>query len=136
MRLLFIIGLCFTASLAMAAETKEKGYTVEGKFNWDYKKEKDKFHDIKAVFTKTDKADVYDVSFYFNWWKKDHVYTGQATGSLKDGMLKGTVKNDDKKRTFTFEGKCAKGVFKGTHKELKGKHTIDTGTITFSQASK
>ena len=134
MRLLFIIGLCFTASLAMAAETKEKGHTVQGKFNWSHKSQKGKQHDVKAVFTKTDKADVYDVSFYFDWGKNPHIYSGQATGNLKDGMLKGTVKNDNKKRTFSFAGKCAKGAFEGTHKELRGKHETDTGTITFAPA--
>ena len=129
MRLFLILGLCLTCSLAFAAE-KVASHTIEGQFNWSH--QKGKTHNVKAVFTKSAKAGVYDVSFYFNWGKNPHVYTGQATGNLKDGMLKGTVKNDDKKRSFGFEGTCKNMKFEGKHHEIKGKWKTDTGTISLA----
>ena len=87
---------------------------------------------LEAVFTKTG-DNTWSVDFNFTFRGKDHTYSGSAEGSLTDGKLAGTVQNESKARTFTFEGAFADGKFSGTHAETTGGEPIDTGTITLSR---
>lgn len=86
---------------------------------------------VKAVFTPKGEK-MYDVSFYFKFDGQNHVYSGTAQGSLDDGDLKGEVKNENKRRTFTFSGTCKKGTFSGTHSEIGRRGEHKTGTITLA----
>ena len=80
---------------------------------------------LKAVFTQTGEQ-TWDVEFRFRFRDRPHTYTGVAEGSLGDGELSGTVKNESKRRTFTFRGEFENGRFEGDH--FEGRHR--TGTLT------
>jgi hypothetical protein len=116
-----VLGL-FTA-LPLAAEESQ---TLQGEFHWE---RRDVRGALEAVFTPTGEG-TWDVSFHFEFREEPHTYTGTAEGSLENGPLKGTVKNENKKRTFTFEGTVTDGQFTGDHSELDGEKVYDTGTLT------
>ena len=73
--------------------------------------------ELKAVFTATGE-DTWDVDFFFDFRSKPHVYSGTAEGSLTDGPLEGTVKNENRRRTFVFGGKVVESRFTGEHAEI------------------
>ena len=125
---LLTVAACMLCSVSLQSAEKEAAFTAEGTFVWSHQKKNT--HTVKAVFTKTETKDTYDVKFYFNWGKDQRVYSGSAEGTLKDGALKGTVKADNQDRTFTFDGSCKAAVFTGTHKETT-RGSQDTGTITW-----
>jgi hypothetical protein len=85
--------------------------------------------DLRAVFTATGERR-WDVAFHFSMQGKPHVYAGTAEGSLSEGALKGTVKDEGKDRTFTFRGTFEGGKFQGTHAEITGGREQPTGTLT------
>jgi hypothetical protein len=87
--------------------------------------------DLEAIFSPTG-DERWTVDFHFNFRGQDHTYSGTAEGSLTEGALQGTVKNDSKRRTFTFEGSFSEGVFTGTHAEVEDGKAIDTGTMALS----
>ena len=105
----------------------EDSQTLKGSFAWSRGSE----GDLEAVFTPTG-TDEWDVSFYFEF-RGNHVYSGTAQGSLTQGELKGTVQNEDKRRTFTFSGRITDDKFKGTHAETTGGSSKTTGTMTLSR---
>jgi len=106
----------------------EGSQTLSGQFAWSQGPE----GDLEAVFTPTG-TDEWDVAFYFNFRNEDHVYSGTAQGSLTDGELKGTVKNEDKRRTFTFSGRFKDDKFEGSHAETTKGTPKATGTISLSR---
>ncbi len=106
--------------VAMDGET-----TLNGEYKWN---RMDDAAPLEAIFTPAG-DDVWNVSFHFEFRGEKHVYTGQANGNLKAGSLSGEVQNEDKKRTWTFEGAFDEGTFKGTHQEHRGEETFDTGTL-------
>ncbi len=110
---------------AMADDTQ----TLTGEYLWT---NRDSRGDLKAVFTPTGTDGIWDVTFYFNFRGEPHEYAGSAEGSLSEGALKGVVKNEDKKRTFTFEGEFEDGTFRGTHEETTPSRARRTGTLTLS----
>lgn len=73
--------------------------------------------DLKAVFTPTGDG-TWDVEFSFDFRDKPHLYAGTAEGSLTDGSLKGTVKNENRRRTFVFEGEVVESKYKAEHAEM------------------
>ena len=125
---LLTVAACLLCSVSLQSAEQAGTYTAEGTFVWSH--QKGKTHTVKAVFTKGDAKNKFNVKFYFNWGKDQRVYSGTAEGDLKDGSLKGTVKADNQDRTFTFDGACKAAVFSGTHKETT-RGTQDTGTITW-----
>lgn len=102
--------------------------TLTGEYVWD---QRGKSGALRAEFKATDEAGKFDVSFYFEFRGEDHIYSGSAEGSLSEGKLAGEVKNEDKRRTFTFTGEFDEaGKFSGTHAEIGERGTFDTGTLT------
>ena len=117
------LGLC-VAPNAFAAEQ-----TLIGEYHWN---QGGASGDLKAVFQSTGE-NTWDVSFYFDFRSKPHVYSGTATGSLKDGKLEGTVKNENERRTFTFEGNTENGSFQGDHAETTRGEALRTGTLSLTR---
>lgn len=72
--------------------------------------------DLKAVFTPNGDGS-WDVEFFFDFRDRPHVYAGTAEGSLTDGPLKGTVKNENRRRSFIFDGVVVESRYKGRHAE-------------------
>jgi len=122
--LVVVAGVLLTGTVAA-----EEARTLTGEFFWT---QRDEQGDLKAVFTPSGEG-TWDVSFHFNFRDKEHVYSGTAEGSLADGELTGEVKNEDKKRTFTFQGAFEDGTFRGTHAEVEGETALDTGTMTLTE---
>lgn len=86
---------------------------------------------LEAVFTPAGE-ERWSVDFNFVFRGRDHTYSGTATGSLDEGRLSGTVRNESEKRTFTFEGSFTEGAFSGTHAETTRGEPRSTGTLTLS----
>ncbi len=108
------------------ADDKE-ATTLTGSFVWEHG---NTTGDLEAVFTPTGE-ETWDVSFHFTFRNKPHTYSGSARGSIGSGELSGKVLNENKKRTFTFEGAFEDGVFNGTHAEIGGgENVMETGTLT------
>jgi hypothetical protein len=114
-----------SASVIALADGKK---TLNGEFNWIGR---DVSGDLEAVFTPTGEGS-WDVDFHFDFRGSPHVYSGTAEGSLSDGKLEGQVRNEDKKRSFTFTGSFDDGKFSGTHAETTAGREASTGTLTLS----
>ena len=123
---LFIQSAVFAGDEAKAdaAEEAAAETTLTGEYVWN----RGPTGDLKAVFTETGEG-TWDVSFHFDFRETPHTYTGVAKGSMS-GKLSGEVKNEDKKRTFSFEGEFKDGVFSGNHEELTPSRAGETGTLT------
>ncbi|MEL7061528.1 MAG: hypothetical protein AAGN46_16000 [Acidobacteriota bacterium] len=108
----------------------EDSTTLTGEYHWNQIRESG---DLRAVFTPTGEA-TWDVAFHFRFNGQPHVYEGTANGSLTDGELAGKVFNENKRRTFTFEGKTRNGTFRGEHQEISRRgRVIDTGTLELAR---
>jgi hypothetical protein len=116
------LGLALLAGSAHGDEAR----TLKGEYVWTKGGESG---DLQAVFTPTGQ-DSWDVAFHFTFKGDPHVYSGSAQGPLSAGDLAGKVQNENKRRTFTFEGRVENGVFKGTHSEVEDGKETDTGTLT------
>ena len=116
-----LIGL-LGASLPTVADEATK---LTGEYRWGDRSP----DEIEAVF-RPDGENRWTVQFHFTFGGKARTYAGSAEGSLADGALIGTVKNENKRRTFTFQGSFdEEGAFKGTHAETTSGRARDTGTI-------
>ena len=109
----------------VSVQAAEDSTTLSGTYVWE---NGNSTGDLEAVFTPTGEG-TWDVAFHFTFRKKPHTYTGTAKGALDGGTLSGTVLNENKRRTFTFEGAFEEGVFNGTHAEMRGESKQDTGTL-------
>lgn len=115
----------------LAEETEEKKpsppreRTLLGEYRWAH----GETGDLRAVFTPAGE-DYWEVSFYFRFNGQPHVYTGFARGTLTGGKLDGEVKNENRRRTFTFSGSFRGDTYRGTHAELKRGREYATGTLT------
>jgi hypothetical protein len=87
---------------------------------------------LRAVFTPTG-TDQWHVVFHFEFHGKNLVYQGTAQGSLDTGELSGEVKNENRRRTFTFQGRFHDGEFRGTHAEIKRTGERRTGSLTLAE---
>lgn len=104
--------------------------TLTGEYVWAVQ---DRPTEIEAHFTPTGE-NAWNVEFHFTFSGKARTYTGTATGNLVDGSLEGEVRNEDKKRTFTFAGAFGEdGTFDGTHAETTHGEPQPTGTITLKR---
>ena len=121
-----LVALLFSTQAIVAAQSDST--TLRGEYEWSKRGEKGT---VKAVFSPRE-DDAWDVSFHFSFRNQQHVYKGQAHGSLADGPFEGSVKNEDGKRTFVFEGRFKQGVFRGKHKETTPGRVND-GTLTLGQ---
>ena len=120
-----LLLLAVALLLPLSSVATDGAQTLNGEFQWN---RMDNPGDLKAVFEPTGDSS-WDVSFYFEFRGKPHTYTGTAEGSLTEGALRGKVFNENKKRTWTFEGAFEEGTFRGTHKEHRGEEIHDTGTL-------
>ena len=125
MKKLGLIVLLLVAATGLG-HAEDEATTLEGAFVWE---NGNTTGDLEAVFTPTSDGQ-WDVSFHFEFRGRPHVYSGSASGNLSDGRLEGRVLNDNKKRTFTFEGSFTDGEFNGTHVEVGDKKSRSTGTLT------
>ena len=116
---------CLAGALG-AGQAGEEMTTLTGEFVWEHG---NATGDLEAVFTPTGEGS-WDVAFHFTFRNKPHTYSGSAQGSLTAGALSGTVLNENKKRTFAFEGSFEDGIFNGTHAEVGDQRTSSTGTLT------
>lgn len=105
--------------------------SLTGKYVWN--SDPSNPGDIRAVFTPT-KADEYAVAFHFNFQGHEYTYAGSAKGKLDNGHLEGQVQDEQKRRTFVFDGDAVSGTFTGKHAEMgrRDKRT-ETGTITLAK---
>ena len=130
---LLLVGvflLTAPAGVALAADAESEGsQKLTGEYHWT---KRDKRGALEAIFT-PDGENKWAVAFHFNFRDKPHIYEGVAKGSLSDGALSGEVKNEDKKRTFTFTGSFQGGTFSGSHAEIREDGTRETGTLTLSR---
>ena len=122
-----IVAAMLIASAAVMAEEGETT-TLNGQFIWEGG---NSTGDLEAIFTPNG-DDGWNVDFHFEFRGKPHVYSGTASGSLSEGKLEGRVLNENKKRTFTFEGSFEDGAFSGTHAEVNGDKASSTGTLTLN----
>ena len=125
------LALTVLFGLTVAAEDAAPGKTMKGEYHWT---QADDRGALEAVFTPTEEESTWSVEFYFHFNGQDHTYSGTATGSLADGPLEGVVKNEAKKRTFTFTGETAAGKFEGTHEETTKGRQRRTGTLFLNPA--
>ena len=127
-RLLLALTLLLCAPLAGADDSSR---TFEGDYEWE---QRERGGDLKAVFTPT-AENAWEVAFHFRFRGEQHVYEGTAEGSLSEGELKGAVKNESKKRTFTFQGAFEDdGRFRGTHAEIRSDNERRTGTLQLRES--
>ena len=122
--ILVVLAGLWVAMIAVA-DPESTSTTLEGEYVWNQGPQ----GDLRAVFTATGE-NLYDVSFYFEFRGRSHTYSGIAEGSLSDGALKGKVRNEDKRRTFTFRGEFENGQFRGDHAETTSGRARRTGTLT------
>ena len=125
---LFAGSLLILLAFVAAVSAGDPAKTMTGEYQWT---QGNKTDDLKAVFTARGEG-AWDVKFYFDFRNKAHVYTGSAEGSLTNGRLKGEVKNENKRRTFSFEGTVKDGAFHGNHAELDDGDSYSTGTLNLS----
>jgi len=124
---MLLVVLLLAAFSSMNAQTAEE-QTLTGEYWWD---QSSRGGDLRTVFTPSGEG-TWDVVFYFKFSGKAHVYRGTAAGSLSQGALQGKVRNENKRRTFTFQGRFSDGAFEGTHAELYSGGAERTGTLTLS----
>lgn len=127
-RILALAALSTVLLLALSPAAFAEETTLIGEYHWN---QGGASGDLKAVFESTGE-NTWDVSFYFDFRSKPHVYSGTATGSLAEGKLEGTVKNETKRRTFTFEGSFTDGTFEGDHSETT-RGELRTGTLSLAR---
>ena len=122
--LIAVAALVLTGYIGIVGADEPR--TLKGEFVWNHR---DSAVDLEAVFTPTGE-NRWDVAFHFEFRGKPHTYSGTAEGSLTDGGLSGKVRNENKKRTFTFKGKFKNEVFTGAHAETTDGRAQSTGTLT------
>ncbi|MEM7051583.1 MAG: hypothetical protein AAF604_18085 [Acidobacteriota bacterium] len=87
---------------------------------------------LEVTFESTSE-NTWDVAFRFRFNGKRHTYRGTAEGSLTEGDLRGQVRTENKRRTFTFEGSFENGAFAGTHGEVRRSGERTLGTLTMQR---
>lgn len=122
--LLWLGMLCVAA--AQLASGADRARTLKGTYEWA---DSGKGGPLEAVFTPVGEGK-WEVAFHFEFDGEPHVYSGTAEGSLTEGRLKGAVKTENKKRTFTFSGAFRDGTFTGKHADMAPDGEHETGTLT------
>lgn len=124
--LLVTVAVVLAATWPVPGVLAQEARTLTGEYVWSGG---GTGGDLEAVFTPAAEG-TWDVEFRFEHRGKPHIYTGTAEGSVSEGPLRGTVLNENKKRTFTFEGEFKDGTFRGTHSEIEEGKEKSTGTMT------
>lgn len=119
------------AALLLLAPGTGAGASADRKLEGEYAWNQGPTGPLTAVFTPDGEG--WKVAFHFRFRGRDRTYRGTAEGDLSDGELSGEVKNENRRRTFTFEGKFENGTFRGTHAELTSGRPQATGTLTLSE---
>ena len=122
---LLVLGTLAADGLAARKEKQ----TLTGEYYWVGDRSTG---DLRAVFTATADRE-WNVAFYFTFNGRPHTYRGTASGSLSEGNLEGEVQNENRRRTFTFEGAFEDGVIEGTHAEIRRGRASQIGTLTLSR---
>ncbi len=117
--------LLLLATPALATDSGAKR-TLTGTYVWFQGGDEG---DVEAVFTPAGERQ-WSVSFRFDFGGSSHTYSGTADGSLEGGTLSGRVRNENGRRTFTFQGEFRDGQFRGTHAEIMAGEEERTGTLT------
>lgn len=120
---------CVAGIASGVASASDLNRTLSGEYVSSFETGK---QPLRAVFTPTGN-DQWDVTFYFKFHGKKHEYEGTAEGSLDGGELRGTVMNEHKRRTFTFQGRFRDGEFRGTHAEIKRTGERRTGSLILAE---
>ena len=123
---LLIAAMAILLTVSSGFAGAEETQTLTGEFVWTHRGASG---DLEAIFTPKGEGK-WEVAFHFEFRGKPHVYSGTAEGSLTSGALKGTVLNEGKKRTFTFNGTVKDGKFTGTHAEVGDDGDQETGTLS------
>lgn len=124
--LLVAVALAALAAGGRARADHEGGRTLEGEYYWTGGAAGG---ELRAVFTPTGDG-TWEVDFHFRFRGRPHTYSGIAEGSLDAGSLSGTVKNESRRRTFTFAGEFEDRVFEAEHFEVGPAGEVRTGTLT------
>jgi hypothetical protein len=127
--LLLVVSLALL-TVASGQADADNSRTLNGRYNWE---QRGSSGDLEAVFTPVGEMQ-WEVDFHFDFRGKPHTYSGNAQGELTaQGKLRGEVRNESGKRSFTFDGTFdEQGRFSGTHTETTGGSRVDTGTLTLS----
>jgi hypothetical protein len=121
-----MLGLLLCEAFALGATPPAADRELRGEWVWNDGAR----GELTAHFTPVE-ANRWNVDFRFRFDGEPHVYSGTAEGNLKDGMLRGTVKNESGRRTFTFDGEFREnGEFRGKHAETTSGRRHETGTLT------
>ncbi len=114
----------------MNAAPSSGSVTLHGSYIW--KGDPRDPGELRAVFTPQEEGR-WRVAFHFRFDGRKHVYRGSAQGSLENGRLSGTVKNERGNRTFLFDGTARDGNFSGNHSERRRNgRTEKSGTLRLS----
>ena len=124
----FVSAAVFADSAATGGEGP-KTRVFEGQYKWI---NMDKPGPLRAEFTATGESH-WDVDFHFWFDGRDRTYSGTAEGSLSEGVIKGKVRNENNRRTFTFEAALRNGRLEGTHRETTPSRARRTGTLRLSE---
>ena len=119
------LGAISLAAVGLASGA-DSSRTLKGTYEWTDGGNKGA---LEAVFTPAGEGK-WEVAFHFEFDGQPHVYAGTAEGSLSEGALKGAVKTENNKRTFTFTGTFQGGTFTGTHADSSPDGEHPTGTLT------
>ncbi len=125
---LLVMAAAILSAVPVVTADEVETTTLTGEFVWG---RRGNSGDLEAIFIAAGEGE-WTVDFHFFFRDKAHVYSGTAEGSLSEGTLRGTVQNENKQRTFTFEGEFQDGAFKGTHAEVEDGEEHRTGTLELS----
>jgi hypothetical protein len=121
------LTLSCAAAFAAAAVDEAQPTRLEGAYEWSLQGDRGPL----SVEFEPSADGAWRVSFRLHFRQRTLVYEGEATGSLGDGPLEGTV-DDIRGRRYGFRGAFEQGVFRGEHFRLsRGGRERSTGSLTF-----
>lgn len=120
-----LLLLLLATALPGAGEPGSRTFTGQYRSSWEN-------GPLEAHFT-PDGDGRWRGTFDFRFNRRPYSYSGTAEGRLSEGELRGRVKNETGRRTFTFRGEFENGRFSGTHSELRRGGERRTGTLTLEQ---
>ncbi len=125
MRLSRLLAVAMTLLLGahLVGAAEEGARSLEGEY-----RSSDGNGPVSATFTPVGNR-LWDVAFDFTFNGGRHTYRGSAEGSFREGELRGRVKDEHGRRTFTFRGEYEAGVFRGRHAEVERGREVPTGTF-------
>lgn len=120
------LALVYSVALSESQASTSETRTLEGQYRWYYQDDPGR---LRAEFTRTGQGS-WDVEFHFRFDGRERTYTGTAEGEFAEGEIEGKVRNENGRRTFTFEGAVDDdGRFRGTHAETTRSRARRTGTL-------